>query len=159
MLFETVQQAYLLGISFLVIGSYPTQFTFAFSQLAQLGSCRSHRFFRDRHRLHAETLRKTLLCPDVPPPGIVPVDELAAPDGDMPIVVATSEAVVAVSSGEWARLWLPAMAAPAPATLAVVDEAGEREFIVGRDWETGMTDRQAIHILILLDAGRSEAGH
>lgn len=29
---------YLRGISFFVIGSYPTQATFAFSQLAQLGN-------------------------------------------------------------------------------------------------------------------------
>lgn len=53
----------LLGISFRVIGSYPTQGTFAFSQLAQLGSFWSHRFLRRRQRLQALTLRKLLPWP------------------------------------------------------------------------------------------------
>lgn len=54
----------------MVIGSYPTQATPAFSQLAQLGSFWSHRFFLSRQRLHADTLRKLLLCP--PPPAALP---------------------------------------------------------------------------------------
>lgn len=62
----------LRGISFFVIGSYPTQATFAFSQLAQLGSFWSHLFFRRRHLLQALTLRKLLLWPTLvdpaPPP-------------------------------------------------------------------------------------------
>lgn len=59
--------SHLLGISLLVIGSYPTQETPAFSQLAQLGSFWSHLFFRNLHRLQALTLRKLLLCPTLEP--------------------------------------------------------------------------------------------
>lgn len=54
---------HLRGISFLVMGSYPTQATLAFSQLAQLGSFWSHLFLRRRQRLQALTLRKLLLWP------------------------------------------------------------------------------------------------
>jgi hypothetical protein len=59
---------YLRGISLLVMGSYPTQATPAFSQLAQLGSFWSQRFLRSRQRLHALTFRKPLLWPALPPP-------------------------------------------------------------------------------------------
>lgn len=58
----------LLGIPLFVIGSYPTQATPAFSQLAQLGRFWSHRFFRSRQRLQALTFRKLLLCPTLPAP-------------------------------------------------------------------------------------------
>lgn len=61
----------------MVIGSYPTQATPAFSQLAQLGSFWSHRFFLSRQRLHADTLRKLLLCP--PPPAALPPPVPPAP--------------------------------------------------------------------------------
>lgn len=50
------------------MGSYPTHATFAFSQLAQLGSFWSHRFFLRRQRLHALTFRKLLLWPTLPVP-------------------------------------------------------------------------------------------
>lgn len=54
------------------MGSYPTHATFAFSQLAQLGSFWSHLFFRRRHRLQALTLRKLLLWPTLPGPAPAP---------------------------------------------------------------------------------------
>jgi hypothetical protein len=85
--------ACLRGISLFVIGSYPTHFTLAFSQLAQLGSLWSHRFFRSLQRLHALTFRKLELCPALPPGplswrdspgGEGPVDEAGSkPDGDL----------------------------------------------------------------------------
>lgn len=56
-------RTYLLGICFLVMGSYPTHATPAFAQLLQLGSFWSHRFLRRRHLLHALTLRKLGLFP------------------------------------------------------------------------------------------------
>lgn len=59
----TRRETDLRGISLLVMGSYPTQATLAFSQLAQLGSFWSHLFLRNRHRLHALTFRKLLDCP------------------------------------------------------------------------------------------------
>lgn len=40
-----------------MIGSYPTHLTFAFVHAEHAGSCWSQRFFRTRHRLHADTLR------------------------------------------------------------------------------------------------------
>lgn len=54
---------HLRGISFFVMGSYPTHATLAFSQLAQLGSFWSHLFLRRRQRLQALTFRKLLLWP------------------------------------------------------------------------------------------------
>ena len=47
----------------MVMGSYPTHATLAFSQLAQLGNFWSHLFLRRRQRLQALTLRKLLLWP------------------------------------------------------------------------------------------------
>lgn len=58
-----LHKTYLLGICFLVIGSYPTHATPALAQLLQLGSFWSQRFLRRRHLLHALTLRKLGLCP------------------------------------------------------------------------------------------------
>lgn len=68
LLLPRINITHLRGISLLVIGSYPTHFTLAFSQLAQLGSLWSQRFFLNRHLLHALTLRKLLLWPAFAPP-------------------------------------------------------------------------------------------
>lgn len=62
-----------------MIGSYPTHATFAFSQLAQLGSFWSHLFFLRRHRLHALTFRKLLLWPTLPGPPPPPTTAPTAP--------------------------------------------------------------------------------
>lgn len=50
--------AYLRGISRLVIGSYPTQFSPAFLQAEQAGRRRSHLCFRLRHLWQADTFLK-----------------------------------------------------------------------------------------------------
>lgn len=80
---------HLRGISFLVMGSYPTHATLAFSQLAQLGNFWSHLFLRRRQRLQALTLRKLLLWPTfalapAPPSCLVPPARPALSGGPSP---------------------------------------------------------------------------
>ena len=89
------------------MGSYPTQATPAFSQLTQLGSRWSHRFFRKRQRLQALTLRKLLLwlalpLPPAPPEpaaalALAPFAPLAAPFAAPPAKWSSVGDVVAVS--------------------------------------------------------------
>lgn len=81
---------HLRGISLLVIGSYPMQATFAFSQLRQLGSFWSHLFFLRRQRLQALTLRKLLLWPTLP---------VAGPAGPPPPAAAASPAASCLAPG------------------------------------------------------------
>lgn len=93
------------------MGSYPTHATFAFSQLAQLGSFWSHLFFLRRQRLHALTLRKLLLWPTLPPaapaappPPPAPVASCLAPDPERPgsccsLVAGEGPAVVELTEG------------------------------------------------------------
>jgi hypothetical protein len=80
-----LDQAYLLGISLFVIGSYPTHLTPAFSQDAQLGSLWSHLFFLSLQRLHALTFLKLELWPAFPPapPSRIGSREGEGPDADI----------------------------------------------------------------------------
>ena len=77
-----LDQAYLLGISLFVIGSYPTHLTPAFSQDAQLGSFWSHLFFLNLQRLHALTFLKLELWPAFPP---APPSRIGSRGGERPV--------------------------------------------------------------------------
>lgn len=84
------------------MGSYPTQATFAFSQLAQLGSFWSHLFLRSRQRLHALTFRKLLLWPALPdpPPPPAAAAVAAAPPSCLPTLEKGAPSCWSLVAGE-----------------------------------------------------------
>lgn len=110
----------------MVIGSYPTHFTPAFSQLKQAGSRWSHLFFLIRHLLQADTFRKD----------DAPADEDAVKGPCESVAMLAFDSCAPGAGGEeerrLRRFWL-FEADAVERVEAVVDSRGEFGTVIARD--------------------------